>query len=130
MLWCVKNVLNSGELGLAQCRSRVLPDQQAVFLYNQLRKVSKNFTKWVGRPLSDRAKDNEWLIELIRASHAASGRIYGARRATADLKEAGEGCGKDRIARLMRINGIRGVTGYKVRRPWLMPHYPGRKARM
>lgn len=77
---------------------------------------------WVGRPLSDRAEDNERLIVLIRASHAASGGIYGARRVTADLKEAGEGCGKNRVARLMRINGIRGVMGYKVPRPLFGKH--------
>jgi len=75
------------------------------------------YSDWVGRPRSDRAKDNERLIVLIRASHAASGGMCGARRVTADFKEAGEGCGKNRVARLMRINGIRRVTGYKVPRP-------------
>lgn len=54
---------------------------------------------------------------LIRASHTASDGIYGALRVTADLRETGEGCGKNRVARLMRINGIRGVTGYKIPRP-------------
>jgi len=72
---------------------------------------------WVGRPLSERARDNERLLVLIRASHTASGGIYGALRITADLRETGEDCGKNRVARLMRINGIRGVTGYKIPRP-------------
>lgn len=72
---------------------------------------------WVDRPLSDRARDNERLLVLIRASHTASDGIYGALRVTADLRETGEGCGKNRVARLMRINGIRGVTGYKIPRP-------------
>ena len=72
---------------------------------------------WVDRPLSDRARDNERLLVLIRASHTASDGIYGALRVTADLRETGERCGKNRVARLMRINGIRGVTGYKIPRP-------------
>ena len=83
---------------------------------------------WVSRPLTDRARDNERILVLIPASHAASGGIYGARRVTADLKEAGEGCGKNRVARLMRVNGTHGVTGYKVSLPlvgrpsFLMPN--------
>jgi len=81
-------------------------------------KVSRSgYYDWVGRPLSERARDNERLLVLIRASHTASGGIYGALRITADLRETGEDCGKNRVARLMRINGIRGVTGYKIPRP-------------
>lgn len=72
---------------------------------------------WIDRPLSITAQDNERLVVLIRASHVASGGIYGAPRVTVDLREAGERCGKNRVARLMRIHGIRGVTGYKVPRP-------------
>jgi putative transposase len=72
------------------------------------------YCDWVVRPLSDRARNNERLVVLIRASHTASGGIHGARRVTADLRETGEGRGKNRVARLMRINGIRGVEGYMV----------------
>lgn len=72
---------------------------------------------WIERPVSLTAQDNERLVVLIRASHAASGGIYGAPRVTADLREAGERCGKNRVARLMRIHEIRGVTGCKRPRP-------------
>ena len=54
---------------------------------------------------------------LIRASHAASGGIYGSPRVTADLREVGERCGKNRVARLMRIHEIHGITGCKRPRP-------------
>jgi putative transposase len=72
---------------------------------------------WVGRPLSNRARDDERLIVLIRASHTASGGIYGSPRVTADLREAGERCSKNCVARLMRLNEIRGITGFKRPKP-------------
>ncbi len=67
--------------------------------------------------MSHRARDNKRLVVLIRASHVASGGIYGSPRIYIDLREAGEGCGKNRVARLMQTNKIRGATGYKVPRP-------------
>ena len=72
---------------------------------------------WIDRPVSLSAQDNERLVVLIRASHAASGGIYGSPRVTADLREAGERCGKNRVARLMQIHEIRGATGCKRPRP-------------
>ena len=72
---------------------------------------------WIDRPVSLTAQDNERLVVLIRASHTASGGIYGSPRVTADLRETGERCGKNRVARLMRIYDIRGVTGCKRPRP-------------
>jgi hypothetical protein len=38
------------------------------------------FYKWVHRPLSDRAIEDERILELIRDSYAASGGIYGSPR--------------------------------------------------
>jgi putative transposase len=72
---------------------------------------------WIDRPLSNRARHDERLLVLIRASHTASGGIYGSPRVTADLREAGERCSKNRVARLMRLNEVRGITGYKRPRP-------------
>jgi len=81
-------------------------------------KVSRSgYYDWVDRPLSNRARDDERLLVLIRASHTASGGIYGSPRVTADLRETGERCSKNRVARLMRLNEIRGITGYKTPRP-------------
>jgi putative transposase len=39
--------------------------------------------------------------------------IYGARRIFGDLREAGEQCGLYRIERMMRVNGIKPIRGYK-----------------
>lgn len=74
------------------------------------------FYAWLHRPLSDRAIEDERLLELIRASYAASGRIYGSPRVFLDLREAGERMGRHRVARIMRDHRIRAVRGYKTPR--------------
>jgi len=40
----------------------------------------------------------------------ASGRIYGYRKIRNDLHDMGEPCGKHRVARLMRLAGLRSHT--------------------
>lgn len=71
-------------------------------------KVSRSgFYQWLHKPLSDRAIEDRRLLGLIRASYAASGGVYGAPRVFLDLREAGERCGKNRVARIMRINKIK-----------------------
>ncbi len=52
------------------------------------------FYAWIHQPLSDRAIEDERLLELIRESYVASGRIYGSPRVFLDLREAGEQIGK------------------------------------
>lgn len=71
---------------------------------------------WLNEPKSNRAREDERLLKLIRASFKASQGIYGAPRVFLDLREAGESCSKHRVARLMRVNGIRAVPGYRTRR--------------
>ena len=71
------------------------------------------FYAWVQRPLSDRAIEDERLLELIRESHTASGGIYGSPRVFLDLREAGECVGRKRVARIMREHRIRAIRGYK-----------------
>ena len=69
------------------------------------------FYAWLHKPLSDRAIDDERLLDMIRASHAASGGVYGAPRVFQDLREVGETCGKNRVSRIMRINKIKAIRG-------------------
>ena len=66
--------------------------------------------------LSDRAQEDARLLRLIRASFTASHGIYGAPRVFLDLREAGETCSKHRVARLMRVNQLRALHGYRTRR--------------
>ena len=53
---------------------------------------------------------------LIKHSGLDSGGVYGYRKIHDDLREIGEACGRHRVARLMRIEGLRSQTGYR-RRP-------------
>jgi putative transposase len=75
--------------------------------------------EWIHHPVSNRAREDERLLRLIRASYRASHGVYGAPRIFLDLREAGETCSKHRVARLMRINKIRALHGY--RRPRYIP---------
>jgi putative transposase len=74
------------------------------------------FYQWIHEPLSPRAIEDERLLELIRESYAASGKVYGSPRVFLDLREAGEYAGHNRVARIMRLNGIRALRGYKAPR--------------
>ena len=71
---------------------------------------------WISRPLSDHAIEDQRLLTLIRNSYAASGGVYGAPRVFLDLRETGESCGRNRVARIMRVNKIKALRGYKVPR--------------
>lgn len=78
-----------------------------------LKVAPSGFYAWIHKPLSDRAIEDERLLELIRESYAASGGIYGAPRIFLDLRDAGELVGHNRVARIMKVNGIRALRGYK-----------------
>lgn len=83
----------------------------------QVLRVSRSgFYQWVHKPLSDRAIEDQRLLELVRASYAASGGVYGAPRVFLDLREVGERCGKHRVTRIMRMNKIKAIRGYKAPR--------------
>jgi putative transposase len=62
---------------------------------------------WLQRAESARGRDNRRLEVKIRAVHTRSRCNYGSPRITEELREGGERCGKNRVARLMRAAGIR-----------------------
>lgn len=71
---------------------------------------------WLSEPQSVRAKDDQRLLGLIKHSWLESGGVYVYRKIHDDLREVGEDCGRHRVARLMRLEGLRSQTGYR-RRP-------------
>jgi putative transposase len=73
------------------------------------------FYAWRKRPESRRRKDDRNLLALIKTSFQSSRDTYGYRRVHHDLREQNEVCGKHRIARIMRENGIRPKTKRKFR---------------
>ena len=92
-------------------------DQYAVKTMCRLLNVTRSgYYAWLKEPISNRTQEDVRLLRLIRASFVASHGIYGAPRVFLDLREAGETCSKHRVARLMRINGIRAAYGYGTRR--------------
>ena len=92
-------------------------DQYAVKTMCRLLDVTRSgYYAWLKEPISNRAQADARLLRLIRASFVASHGIYGAPLVFLDLREAGETCSKHRVARLMRINGIRAAYGYGARR--------------
>jgi transposase InsO family protein len=61
---------------------------------------------WFGRPLSLTASENERLVKKIRCYHESSRRIYGSPRIQRDLADDGEHVSRQRVARLMKAEGI------------------------
>jgi putative transposase len=64
---------------------------------------------------SPRAQQDQRLRLAIRTAHAASRRRYGAPKIHAELRAQGVRCGKKRVARLMRLDGLRGTTPRRFR---------------
>lgn len=74
------------------------------------------FYVWLYNPVSARDKDNQRLLTLICDSYSLSGCVYGYRRVHGDLNEIVETCGKNRVGRIMQLNRIKAVRGYKAPR--------------
>ncbi|MBM3350015.1 MAG: IS3 family transposase [Betaproteobacteria bacterium] len=82
-------------------------------MYRVLGVNRAGFYAWLHKLLSDRAIEDQRLLTLIRDSHADSGRVCGARRVFADLREAGERCGKNRATRIMNEHKIKAQREHK-----------------
>jgi transposase InsO family protein len=76
----------------------------------QVLKVSRSgYYQWKCRPDSSRFKANEELLKMIRDVHRQSDRTYGSPRIYKQLKDQVR-CSKNRVARIMRLNGIYAKT--------------------
>ena len=70
---------------------------------------------WRTAPVSARTQEDGRLLGLIKQSWLESGGVYGYRKVKDDLRDLEESCGKHRVARLMRQEGMRSQTGYRGR---------------
>jgi len=68
---------------------------------------------WRKRGVSNRTEANQELLKLIECAMQMSRRTYGSPRITAELNAQGIKCSKNRVARIMRENGIRAKTKRK-----------------
>ena len=70
---------------------------------------------WKAEPASARDREDQRLLGLIKHAWLESGGVYGYRKITHDLRDLGEPCGKHRVYRLMRQEGLRAQVGYRRR---------------
>ena len=77
-----------------------------------LRVNRAGYYAWLQSPMSERAKEDERLLGLIKHQWLASGSVYGHRKVTKDLRDLGERCSRHRVHRLMRTEGLRAQVGY------------------
>ncbi len=78
-----------------------------------LRVSRSGYYSYLRRGLSQRNEENKRLVTKIREIWKWSRGTYGSPRITAELQAQGFGCGENRIARLMRENGIKARTRKK-----------------
>ena len=81
-----------------------------------LRVHFSGFYAWLKEPLSHRGQEDARQTELIRQAWAESGKVYGYRKLTDDLRDQGERISENRVARLASLAGSVAQIGYR-RRP-------------
>ena len=84
-------------------------------LCSVLRVHPSGYYAWKHKPYSDKQRDDQRLLGLLKQAWLESGCVYGYRKLTLDMRDLGEPCGKHRVARLLRAAGIRSQTGYRRR---------------
>ena len=57
--------------------------------------------------LRPRDQDDQRLAGLRKRAWLESGCVYGYRKLALDMRDLGEHCGKHRVARLLKVEGIR-----------------------
>ncbi len=89
-------------------------------------KVSRGgYYAWRVRPESERERIDRELTRVMRRLHSDSDGVYGARKLHRELVETGHPCGRHKVARLMRLAGLK---GYPKRRYRYRPDTPPRHA--
>jgi transposase InsO family protein len=71
---------------------------------------ASGYYAWRRRPESRRSVENRARLNDIRSAHSESVGCYGAPRIHAALGAAGRRAGRNRIARRMRLAGLRGLA--------------------
>lgn len=78
-----------------------------------LRVHFSGFYAWLKEPTSPRAREDARQTTLIREAWRDSGKVYGYRKLHDDLRDQGEICSPNRVARLANLAGITAQIGYR-----------------
>ena len=78
-----------------------------------LRVQPSGFYAWLREPICARAKEDARQTMLIREAWSDSGKVYGYRKLHDDLRDQGEVCSPNRVARLASLAGIAAQIGYR-----------------
>jgi len=100
-------------------RYRFIHTEKAIFpvlVMCRVLLVSRSgYYAWLMRPRSARDRHTERLAMRVRTIHARTRRRYGSPRIHRELLAAGERVGENRVARIMRCEGLRSVPKRRFR---------------
>jgi len=71
---------------------------------------TSGYYAWLKRARSERSREDTLLTDRIRRIHLRSRGTYGAPRIHAELRDEGVHVGRKRVARLMQVAGVQGVS--------------------
>ena len=92
---------------------------------NVLNVSRSGYYQWKRRRPSNRERENTDLLRNIQKIYKKRRKIYGSPRITNELNENGIRCGKNRVARIMKENGIRAYIRKRFKgRPQARPNHP------
>jgi transposase InsO family protein len=78
------------------------------WMSKRLKVSTSGFYSWLARPPPKRARRDQQLAVSIAAIHTESRGTYGSPSIRDELAKGGQAVGKKRVARLMRLQGLRG----------------------
>lgn len=76
---------------------------------------TSGYYAWRDRSASERAMADEALAQQIQEAYQASRKTYGSPRVLKALRKKGIRCGRKRVAKIMRQNGLQGVQKARYR---------------
>lgn len=76
-------------------------------LCHMLNVQRSGYYAWLKQPKSAGQIEDERLLGLVKQFWLESGCVYGYRKIHKDLREVGETCGRNRVARLMKKAGLK-----------------------
>lgn len=91
------------------------PEYPIADLCQALKVTRSGYHAWAARRPGPRAQANAALLRLIEQAHVESRRTYGSPRVHRWLVQRGHGCGRHRIARLMRQASLRSLSRRRFR---------------